>query len=212
MTKSNPIYLCSPKIYEGVTPLPMIEFKLTAKELNLSWCDTLLFSSKQAVVFADKLNKEWKNKNIVAVGPATKEMAIKLGAKEVYYPKEYYGEVLAKDILKYFSDRKILYVRPKVVSFDSYNFLKKYGIDIKEAIIYETLCKSYKDVKLEKNSTIIFTSPSTIECFFKNFEWDSTFKAVVIGKKTLKNLPKYVNAYVADTQTIPSCIKRAKSL
>jgi len=206
------IYLCSPKEYEGTTPLPMIEFKLTAKELDLSWCDTILFSSKQAVVFANRLNKEWKSKKIVAVGPATKDMALKLGAKDVYYPKEYYGEVLANDVIKHFSNRKILYIRPKVVSFDSYSFLKKHGVDIKEAIIYETLCKSYKDTTLEKNSTIIFTSPSTIECFFKNFKWDSSFKAVVIGKKTLKNLPKYVEVAVADTQTIKSCIKKAKSL
>ena len=206
------IYLCSPKVFEGTTPLPMIEFKLIASKLDLSWCDTILFSSKQAVLFADELNKEWKNKNIVAVGPATKEMAIKLGASDVYYPKEYYGEVLAKDILKYFKDRKILYIRPKVVSFDSYKYLKKEGVDVKEAIIYETLCKSYKDIKLEKNSTIIFTSPSTIDCFFKNFEWNDSFKAVVIGKKTLNNLPNNINVAIADTQTIKSCIKKAKSL
>ena len=206
------IYLCSPKRHKDTISLPMIEFKLKAKELDLKWCDAILFTSKQAIVFADKLNSSWKDKKIIAVGPATKEMAIKLGAKDVYYPKEYYGEVLANDILKYFSNKKILYIRPKVVSFDSYNFLKRHNIDIKEAIIYETVCKEYKSKVLEKNSIIIFTSPSTINCFFKSFKWDNSFIAVVIGKSTLKNLPKGVKAVVADTPTIDSCIKKAKSV
>jgi uroporphyrinogen-III synthase len=206
------IYLCSPKRYEGVEYLPMIDFRLIATNLDLSWCDTILFSSKQAVIYADMLNREWRDKKIVAVGPATKDMASKLGAKDIYYPKEYYGEVLANDILKFFKDRKILYIRPKVVSFDSYSYLKRYNIEVKESIIYETVCKNYKDKELEEGSIIIFTSPSTIKCFLKNFKWDRSFKAVVIGKKTLQNLPSYIKAEVADTQTISSCIQKAKTL
>jgi uroporphyrinogen-III synthase len=190
----------------------MIEFEPTSSSLDLSWCDTILFSSKQAVKFANSLNKQWSTKDIVAVGPATKDMAIKLGAKSVYYPKEYYGEVLANDILKYFSDKKILYIRPEVVSFDSYSYLKKHGINIKEAIVYKTKCKSYSGVKLQQNSTIIFTSPSTIKCFFESFEWDSSYKAVVIGKATLKHLPEGVEAYVAKEATIASCVEKAKEI
>jgi len=205
----NKIYLCSPKKYKGTISLPMIEFEKTADKLDLSWCNTILFSSKQAVIFANELNSEWKSKKIVAVGPATKDMAIKLGAKDVYYPKEYYGEVLAKDILEFFSDRKILYIRPEVVSFDSYNYLKKEGIAIKEAIVYKTKCKSYKNRELEENSTIIFTSPSTIKCFFKSFKWDNSYKAVVIGKATLSHLPKEIEVYVAKEPTIASCVEKA---
>ena len=187
----------------------MIEFEKIADKLDLRWCDTILFSSKQAVIFANELNSDWKSKKIVAVGPVTKDMAIKLGAKDVYYPKEYYGEVLAKDILEFFNDRKILYIRPEVVSFDSYNYLKKEGIAIKEAIVYKTKCKSYKNRELEENSTIIFTSPSTIKCFFKSFKWDSSYKAVVIGKATLSHLPKEIEVYVAKEPTIASCVEKA---
>ena len=207
------IYLCSPKKYSGTTALPMIEFEQIASEIKeLEWCDSVLFSSKQAVVFADKIDSRWREKDIVAVGPATKDMAIKLGAKSVYYPKEYYGEVLARDIVELFSNKKILYIRPKVVSFDSYSYLKKHNIDIKEAIIYQTKCKEQKGVELEKNSIIIFTSPSTIECFFKSFEWDSSFRAVVIGKATLKHLSSDIKAYVASEATIASCVEKAREI
>ncbi len=206
------IFLCSPKKFEGVFSLPTIEFKLIANELNLNEIDTILFSSKQAVIFANKLNPAWKERFIIAVGPATAKMAKELGAKEIYYPKNYYGKELAKDVLKYFQKKKILYIRPKIISFDSKTFLQRHGIFIKEAIIYETICKKYKNFSLPKNVIIIFTSPSTIECFFKSFEWDESFKAVVIGKSTLKKLPQNINAFVAKEPTIDACVELAKSL
>ncbi len=209
--KSN-IFLCSPKKYEGINSLPTIEFKLIASKLDLNGFDTILFSSKQAVIFADKLNPAWKERFIIAVGPATANIAKELGAKEIYYPKNYYGKELAKDVLKYFQNKKILYVRPKVISFDSKNFLAQYGITIQEAIIYETKCKSYQNKTLPKNAIIIFTSPSTIKCFLKSFEWDESFKAVVIGKSTLKKLPQFIKASVAKEPTIDACVELAKKM
>ena len=206
---SRKIYLCSPKQYEGAISLPMIEFKRVLNSIDLSRYDTLMFTSKQAIYFTEEINKSWRDKYILAVGAVTAKVAKELGAKEIYHPKEFYGETLANDIVKNFKDRKILYIRPKIISFDSKNFLKKYDINIEEKILYETLCVNYNNKYLEKESIIIFTSPSTIECFFKNFEWDSSFRAVVIGKSTLSKLPNKINAYVANEATISSCIEKA---
>lgn len=44
------IYLLSPTPREGTISLPMIDFKLTADRLNLKGSDTLMFTSKQAVI------------------------------------------------------------------------------------------------------------------------------------------------------------------
>jgi len=206
------IFLCSPKRVEGINALPMIKFKRLKDSLNLEKFDSLIFTSKQAITFTDEINKEWKSKKILAVGKATANLAKKLGAKDIYYPKEFYGESLANDIVKNFKNLKMLYIRPKVVSFDSASFLKSSGIDIEEEILYETNCIEYKDKKLPKESIIIFTSPSTIDCFFKSFKWDSSFIAIVIGKSTLKNLPKNIKAFVANEPTIASCIEKAKEI
>jgi len=206
------IYLCSPKVYEGAISLPMIKFNLIADSLNLDGFDALIFTSKQAVVFANKLNSGWVDKKILAVGKATAKIAKELGAKNVYNPKKFYGKELAKDIINNFKNLKMLYVRPKVVAFDTKEFLQKHNIFIKEAIIYETTCNTPSIKNLEKDSIIIFTSPSTIECFFKTYSWDKSFKAVVIGKTTLKNLPKNVTAFVANEPTISSCVERAKDI
>ena len=208
----NKIYLCSPKEFKGAISLPMIEFTRLKKSIDLSDVDTILFTSKQAIIYLDEISNEWQNKKILAVGSATAKMAKELGATDIYHPKEFYGEVLASDILEKFRDRKIVYIRPKVVSFDSKAFLSNKGIDIKEEILYETTCKEHSGKELEEGAVIIFTSPSTIECFFKSFSWDSSYKAVVIGKSTLKNLPKNVTAFVSEEATIDSCVKKAKEI
>ena len=208
----NSIYLCSPKRVEGVNSLPMITFSRLLDSINLEPYDTLLFTSKQALYYIDEISNDWKNKQILAVGVQTAKTAKELGAKDIYHPKEFYGSVLANDIIERFADAKILYIRPKVVSFDSKSFLSSNNIAIEEAILYETTCLKHNEKKLPKDAIIIFTSPSTIECFFKNFQWQESYRAVVIGKSTLTKLPKDVNAVVANEPTINACIERAQNL
>ena len=91
--------------------------------------------------------------------------------------------------------------------------MKKEGITLFEEIIYETSCINYleKD-KPKKNSIIIFTSPSTINCFFENFAWDESYVAVVIGKATVSHLPLNVKSFIASEPLIDACIKKAKEI
>jgi len=63
-----------------------------------------------------------------------------------------------------------------------------------------------------KNAIIIFTSPSTIHCFLKNFEWDESYTAVVIGKATKVHLPVDAEYVVADEPLINACIVKAKEI
>ena len=208
----RPIYLLSPTPREGTIFLPMIDFSIVAEKIDFSSCDTLMFTSKQAVVSADSIDKSWKKYPCIAIGPATKKQIESLGGKVVYFPKEFYGENLSQDIARFFKERKLLYLRPKEVSFDAKGFLKKEGIDLQEQIIYETSCIAYTAAleKPSENAIIIFTSPSTIHCFLKNFEWNDSYTAIVIGKATKVHLPENANFLVADEPLIASCIEKAQ--
>ncbi len=194
------IYLLSPAKREGVFNLPMIEFRRIADKIDFNGVDTLIFTSKQAIVTADSIDRRWREFDSIAIGGATKAKIEELGGRVIFSPKNFYGETLAKDILERFKDRQTLYLRPKVISFDSKSFLEKNGVSIKEQIIYETTCKSYtKESQPQKGAIIIFTSPSTIRCFFKSFEWDSSYRAVIIGKATKKELPDFIeNVEIAE--------------
>ncbi len=210
---SRAVYLLSPTPKDGTIALPMIDFSTTATAIDFSQNDTLIFTSKQAVVTADTIDKRWKTYPSIAIGSATKKQIEDLGGKVIYHPKSFYGEALSADIASFFRDKKLLYLRPKEVSFDSKAFLEKAGVTLQEQVIYETSCISYTTKeKPSKNAIIIFTSPSTIHCFLKNFKWDESYTAVVIGKATKVHLPKNADYVVADTPLIVSCIEKANSI
>ena len=205
------IYLLSPQPKEGCIHLPMISFSLLEQTLTFEGYDMLMFTSKQAVISSEKLNPNWKEIPCLAIGSATAKQIEVFGGTVEYQPKTFYGETLSQDIVSKFKEKKILYLRPKEVSFDSKGFLDKEGIGLDEKIIYETNCMQYtKEDQPDKHAIIIFTSPSTIQCFLKNFEWDESYIAVVIGEATKKHLPVHARYEVADTPLIDACIEKAK--
>jgi len=209
----RPIYLLSPIPREDTISLPMIDFSIVAEKIDFSSCDTLMFTSKQAVVSAETIDRSWKKYPCIAIGSATKKQIEALGGKVVYFPKKFYGEQLSQDIARFFKEKQLLYLRPQEVSFDSRGFLKREGIDLQEQVIYETSCIAYTALeKPPENAIIIFTSPSTIHCFLKNFDWDDNYTAVVIGKATKVHLPENTNFLLADEPLIASCIEKAKTI
>ncbi len=210
---SRAIYLLSPTPKKDTISLPMIDFTVTAKAIDFSHSNTLMFTSKQAVVTADNIDASWKTYPCIAIGPATKKQIEDLGGEVIYFPKDFYAKTLSADIVAFFKERKLLYLRPKEVSFDSKGFLEKKGIVLKEQIIYETSCIKYNiDKQPSDDAIIIFTSPSSIHCFLKNFDWNESYTAVVIGKATLVHLPPHAKYEIADEPLISACIEKANQI
>jgi uroporphyrinogen-III synthase len=191
----------------------MIRFTLLDVSVDFSDCDVLMFTSKQAVLFAQILNPKWKETPCLAIGSATAKQIIDLGGSVVHQPDAFYAKTLAEEIIKLFKDKNILYLRPKIVSFDTKSFLEKEGLRLDEQIIYETSCVTYesKDIPLE-NAVIIFTSPSSIHCFLENFDWDESYTAVVIGEATKEHLPVHIRYKVADRPELEACVDKAKEI
>lgn len=207
------IYLLSPTPVEGTIPLPMISFSLVTDKIDFEGCDIVLFTSKQAVKSAEAVDQGWKKYPTVAIGPATKKQIEALGGSVIYHPSSFYGETLSQDIVAYFKDKKLLYLRPKKVSFDTKGYLQRAGVMVQEQILYKTSCAKYpKEEAPSKGAVIIFTAPSTVNCFFQNFEWDDSYTAVLIGEATKRYFKPGMDYVVADKPLIQSCIDKAKSL
>ena len=62
---------------------------------------------------------------------------------------------------------------------------------------------------LDKNSTIIITSPSSVECFFKKYSWEDSFKAIAIGRTTAMYLPKNIECEISSITSVEECVKLA---
>ena len=78
--------------------------------------------------------------------------------------------------------------------------------------MYNTKCKQKINKIPEKNSIIIFSSPSTIKCFLNNFKWDSSYKAISIGKTTAKYFPDFIKPIISDNTSLASCVQKAQDI
>jgi len=201
------IYLLSESKYLDVIHIPTIQIRFIQNSIILDKFDTLIFTSKNGVRALDRVWKDWKNIPAISVGRKTADEVLKLGGRNIFFSKKFYGDILAKDIVERFSTRKFLYVRPKTVASNLTETLKMHNIQIAESILYKTECRSFHT--MFSNPIFIATSPSTLKCLLKKSIPDNAI-FIAIGKTTFKEIPDKYQKFVAQNQTIESCISLAK--
>ncbi len=202
------VYVLNSKNYEGAVNLPVITTKILENRVDLEDYDGIVFTSKNAVYAIEKLNKNWKNLEIYSIGSGTSEAVREFEVEVKYEARSSYGDDFARELKQKAVGKKLLYLRPKVVISRVTDIIKEGGIEIDEVVIYETVCQNCQKLGTPaKNSVIIFSSPSTIECFFKCFKWCESYQAVVIGKNTASFMPQNIKYSLAREQNIPSCIE-----
>ena len=208
------IYILSDTKVEGAITLPLIQQKFFPCDKNIFQYDYLIFTSKNGVKAADKIDSSWRTIPAISIGKATSKMIREMGGKVALESDIGYGEALAQKIVEQIqTDAKLLHIRPKKVVTSIKDLLEPHKYNIDECIAYETLCSGCKELERPpKNSVIIFTSPSTVYCFFRCFDWDESYQAIAIGKKTAKALPTYVEAKIPPLPSISSCILISKNI
>ncbi|MBV5277611.1 MAG: uroporphyrinogen-III synthase [Campylobacteraceae bacterium] len=207
------IYLFSDKAYEGVENLPLIEIVFYDKLFSLEHFDAIIFTSKNSVEALERVTDAWQKIDAYAIAEGTAHYIQSKKGKIVYTSATSYGDDFAHHIIPLLRGKKVLFPRAKEVVTHLYEILTKEGILVEEEIVYETTCKAYgKDKAPPKNAKLIFTSPSTVQCFLSNFEWDESYTAIAIGHKTAQALPLHVKRIVSEKQSITHCITLAKQL
>lgn len=207
------IYVLNDKKVKWAKNLPVIKIENINTAFNISSYDALIFTSKSAVYTLNSYNKEWKSKPLYVIAPQTAKVASNLGGKIKFVSKEKHGDEFAAELIPLLKNKKVLYIRGSKVVSNLVERLNANDVICDEVIVYQTVCSEFKKkIKLPKNSVIIFSSPSTIECFLKNVTWDESYKAVSIGHTTQKYFPSYITPVVADTPSLDSCVKKAIEL
>ncbi len=207
------IYILSEKIFDGAENLPCIMIEYKDKEIDIGNYEALIFSSKNGVYALDHINPSWRELPSYAIGSGTAAAIKNSGGKVVYEAKSSYGNDFAKEIRVALKGKKSLFLRPVVVTSSLNRLLEEAGVLLSEEIVYETKCAPCDMLKKpESGAFLIFSSPSTIKCFFNCFSWDSSYQAIVIGDVTASAMPKDVSFRKSLKQTIPSCIELANTL
>jgi len=212
--KSLPIYLLSPTPKDGVRHLPMIKFETIPQDIEFNKFDGLIITSKQGVIALDEIScGKWKTLPVAAIGELTAKEVEKRGGEVIFIASSAYGDVLAYELALNFKDFRWLYPRPKVVVSKIVADLRSSGIEVEEKVIYETSCVEYDhSSKPCSGAVLIFTSPSIVKCFFKNFSWDRSYKAVAIGKKTASAFPDNIKIEISPTTSIDEAIRFSENL
>lgn len=203
------IYLLSNQKYVDVINLEVFKIKYIKSEIDLLKYDALIFTSKNAVYSLDSFNKNWKKIPSFVIAPKTAEIIEKLGGNIAFTGITSHGNEFAKELIELLKNKKVLYIKALKTVSNLGVILKENGILLDEVVAYETSCKE-SNINLEDNSIFIFTSPSSVECFFKQYSWKDSYKAIVIGKTTADYLPNNINFIVSSETSIAECVNLAK--
>ena len=206
------VYILSDTNVEGAKRLPVIKQRFLSQQIDFSSYDYLIATSKNALLAAEHIDPSWKEIPLVAISKPTAKKARQLGAKVVYVGKSGYGDKLAKEIIERFDPkRRFLYLRAKRVLSNLVSILQKSGFNIDERVVYETVCAECTELRPPpKGSIIIFSSPSTIECFLRCFSWDESYKAIAIGKKTASYFPYEIK--ISPKPSLKAAVEFARTL
>ena len=205
------IYLLNNQKFDEVVNLEVFKVQSLKLDIDLKPYDALVFTSKSAIFALEDNKIDWKKIPSYLIAEATSNIAKSFGANIAFTGLSGHGNDFANELIPHLKDKKVLYIKAKKTVSNLPEILRENGIDIDELVSYETVCNSsLKSFELEEGSTIIFTSPSSVECFFKKFSWNSSFKAILIGKTTAQYLPKeLVNYKISSTTNVKECIKLA---
>lgn len=204
------IYLLNDQKYQDIENLDVFGIEYIPSNIDLSTYDALIFTSKNAIYSLDSFNQSWKNIPAYAIAPKTANIIEKLNGKLVFTGLTSHGDEFANELILKLKDKKVLYIKALKTVSSLVEILKTNQIEIDELVAYKTSCKK-SNIVLEDNSVFIFTSPSSVECFFKQYIWNNTYKAIVIGKTTANYLPADINYKISPLTSIEECIKLAKS-
>ncbi|MGJ0287507.1 uroporphyrinogen-III synthase [Aliarcobacter cryaerophilus] len=203
------IYLLNEQKFDGVENLEVFEIEYLKFDLDLKTYDALVFTSKNAIFSLEENGISWKSVPSYVIAPKTADIAKEFGANIAFIGFSGHGNDFAYELIPYLKDKKILYVRALKTVSNLANILKENGINIDEVIAYKTSCNKQEKKALDKNSTIIFTSPSSVECFFKKYSWEDSFKAIAIGRTTAMYLPKNIECEISSITSVEECVKLA---
>lgn len=206
------IYLLSNQKYKEVENLEVFKIEFIETKIDLSKYDALVFTSKNAIYSINSFNTLWKDIPSYSIATKTANIVEELEGKNYFDANCKNGDEFAQKLIPLLKGKKALYLRAQKVVSNLVDILKDSKIDIEELIAYKTVCNENLNKKLELNSTIIFTSPSSIKCFFKKYKWDKSYNAIVIGETTAKYLPDGLEYKVSPHVNIQECINLAKQL
>lgn len=208
----RPIYLISNTPYPGVIHIPILSIRFLTPEIDFSRYEGIILTSKQGVEALGNYAVDWKALGCICVSEPTAEYARKAGALNVESGSGY-GTSIPDILGSVRRSGKWLYLRPEKVASSWVEEARRRGFEIDEAVVYQTRCNPDPiDVSVSGEGILIFTSPSAIECFLRNYPIMPTQQIIVIGTTTQKALPEGIVSVLSPETSVKSAVEMARQI
>jgi len=209
--KNPPIYLFSISSHPDAISINSLDITFFKPEIDFSQYDYLIITSKQASQALQQYNREdFINLPALCVSVQSAKSYENLGGKILDIGGGY-GDNLVDKIRTYPKEKRWLYLRAKVVASDFVRICNQNGYSIDEVVVYKSECsKAIGEIVVEEKAILIFTSPSSVDCYLQKHTFTKDQTIIVIGKTTAKALPDGVTYILSDQTSIDSCITIAK--
>lgn len=231
---NHTIYLIGNAQFEGVISLPLLQIAFVqptkdqwntalGSELNAINIESLsqaldavvlVFSSQNAVFALQHLGICLRGKKGFVVGKTTRHAFVQAGGVVLGMPQNSYGDCLAALICETNPTQPILYCKARESFRDIAQILRSNGLCASDIVVYESIPNPQNFAPPPSNSVIIFGAPSSYKAFVERFGWDSSYRAIAIGKSTFESLSKeaQTTAHIAQKPTFQMCVSLAKKL
>lgn len=196
---------------EGVIHLPVIQVYYMEADIDFSTYDALVFTSKNAAMSIRRYLDSWKDIPCYAIGESTATALEKMGVTIAYVSSKKSGDLFAKEVLSGLEGKKVLYPRARKIVSSLPAVLREHGIALDEKIVYETVCNEEQFPPPTPGSTLLFASPSALECFLKQYVWDKSYRAVAFGKSTAKAFPETITYTISQESTLLDAVNNLKA-
>ncbi len=204
----KPIYLFSISSHPDAIHINSLDIGFFQPKIIFSNYDYLILTSKQASKALEQYEKEeYIEKKALCISTQTAKSYERLGGKVLELGSGY-GDDMKAIIKKYPKEIKWLYLRAESIASNFASELQEEKYNIEESVVYKSECSEViQDVQVQKNTVLIFTSPSSVKCFLKTHQIEEDKEVIVIGKTTAKALPKQIKYKIAKEKTIQSCFE-----
>lgn len=199
------IYLFSTSSHPDAISVNSLDITLFKPDIDFSKYTYFIITSKQVSEVLKQYDLQVL-KPALCISQATADAYKKIGGVVLGIGKGY-GDNLRLHIEKYSKETQWLYLRAKLIASDFVSQCNTQGYCLDEHIVYESECsQEIQNINIENNATLIFTSPSSVECFLKQHVISEESRVIVIGKTTALALPYGIDYKVSEETTIQSCI------
>lgn len=208
----RPVYLISKTPHEGVIHIPILTISFLHPPIDFSEYEGVVLTSKQAVLSLQTYRVPWSTLQCICVSEGTAQAAKEAGALSVEVGNGY-GNSIPNVLGRKKRHGKWLYLRPKVIASEWVTIARNEGFVIDEAVVYETTCnEAAGHFNIANDAVLVFTSPSSIECFLKSYQILPSHSVVAIGTTTKDSFVSAKEVLVSPQASVVSAVELAQKI